>query len=59
MITGVIAALVTAMVLGLWFQSTRGISIAAAAALTMIYPVLLVLILIGTGIAAYFHFIRK
>lgn len=59
MVAGITAALVTAMVLGLWFSSTRGMSIGAAALLTFLYPSLLAPILIGSGIAIYYQVKRK
>lgn len=53
------AALVTVMVLGMWFNVTRPLSIAAAAALTFIYPQLLIVILIGVGFALWVRYFRK
>lgn len=53
------AALIAAAVLGLWFPNTRGIAIAAIAMLTLAYPWLVVLILLGAGAAFYFFRIRK
>ena len=53
------AALVTALVLGLWFNSTRPMSIAAAAILTFMYPELLVLVLLGSALAVWHHHFRK
>lgn len=53
------AALVTALVLGLWFNSTRPMSIAAAAILTFMYPELLVFVLIGSALAVWHHHFRK
>jgi hypothetical protein len=41
--------------MGLWFSTTRGISIAATAVLVFIFPWLAVLILIGSA-AAFFAF---
>ena len=59
MSTGITAALVAAAVLGLWFSTTRGISIAAVAALTLLYPWLVVPILIASAAAFYRFRIRK
>ena len=56
MSTGITAALVVAAVLGLWFSTTRGMSIAAVAALTLLHPWLVVPILIA--LAAAFHRFR-
>jgi hypothetical protein len=56
---GITAALLAAAVLGLWFSATRGISIAAAAALTFLFPWLAVPILIGSSLAFYVFRIRK
>ena len=44
---GVVAALITAGFLGLWFPTTRGIAVAALAALTFFYPWLVVPMLIA------------
>jgi hypothetical protein len=52
---GIIAALITAGVLGLWFPSTRAIAICAIAALAFMFPWLVVAILIGAA-AAFFLF---
>ncbi|MGE8450059.1 MAG: hypothetical protein ACN6OP_05410 [Pseudomonadales bacterium] len=59
MTPGIQAALVTVLVLGMWFNVTRPMSIAAAAALTFMYPLLLILILIGAGIALWVGYFRK
>lgn len=53
------AALLTAVVLGLWFNVTRPLSIAAAAALTFMYPQLLIGVVIGVGIALWVRYFRK
>jgi len=53
------AALVTAGVLGLWFSSTRGISIGAVAILTFVFPWLVVLVVIGSVLAVYLFRIRN
>jgi len=49
----VTAALVSAGVLGLWFSSTRGIAIMAIAALSFMFPVLAVLILVGSALSFF------
>jgi hypothetical protein len=59
LVEGITAALITAGVLGLWFSSTRGISIAAVAALTFLFPWLGVVVLIGSFAAFYLFRIRK
>lgn len=56
MTEGITSALVAAFVLGLWFPTTRGMSIAAAAILTFIYPSLLAAILGGAAALAYVRF---
>ena len=55
MVASITAALVVAAVMGLWFSTTRGISIAATAVLVFMFPWLAVLILIGSA-AAFFVF---
>lgn len=59
MSTGITSALITAMVLGLWFNSTRPFSIAAATALTFMYPPLAVLVVLSSVIALYLRLTRK
>jgi hypothetical protein len=54
-----LAALITALVLGMWFNSTRPMSIAAAAILTFMYPQLLALVLIGVGVALWLRYFRR
>ena len=56
---GAIAALITAGFLGLWFSTTRGIAIAAIAALTFFFPWLVVPVLIASVAAFYLFRIRK
>ncbi len=56
---GFIAALVTAGVLGLWFSSTRVVSIAAVAALAFLFPWLGALVLIASAVAFYLFRFRK
>lgn len=55
----VTAALIVAGILGLSFAQTRGIAIAAIAALTFIYPMALIAVLAGAAIAFYLRFLRK
>lgn len=55
----VTAALIVAGILGLSFAQTRGIAIAAIAALTFIYPMALLAVLAGVAIAIYLRFLRK
>jgi hypothetical protein len=56
---GITAALIAAGVLGLSFSSTRGMAIAAIAALTYIYPALVILILALVGVSLYLRHFRK
>jgi hypothetical protein len=56
---GVTAALTVAGVLGLAFSSTRGMAIAAIAALTFIYPALVIPILALVGVLLYLRHFRK
>lgn len=57
MSASVTAALIAAGVLGLAFPSTRGMAIAAIAALVFIYPLALLAVLVG--VAIYFiHFLK-
>ncbi len=53
MVASITAALVAAGVLGMWFSTTRGISIAAIATLVFMFPWLAVLVLIGSAAAFY------
>ncbi len=55
----VTAALIVAGILGLSFSSTRGMAIAAIAALTFIFPMALIAVLAGAAIAFYLRFFRK
>ena len=48
------AALIAAALLGLWFTSTRLMSIAAFAALCFLYPPLVVIVIIGVALAFYY-----
>jgi hypothetical protein len=43
----------------MWFNATRPMSIAAAAILTFMYPQLLILVLIGAGVALWLRCFRK
>jgi hypothetical protein len=55
----VTAALIVASVVGIWFSSTRVISIGAIALLVFLHPWLVVLVLIGSATAFYLFRIRK
>jgi hypothetical protein len=55
----VTAALITVGLLGLAFSTTRGLAIAAIAALTFIYPAVAILVIAGAGVAIYFKHFRK
>ena len=55
----ILAALVTVLALGRRFNTTRPMSIAAAAILTFMYPQLLILVLIGAGVALWLRCFRK
>ncbi len=59
MVAGITAALVTAGVLGLWFSSTRVLSISAVAILAFVFPWLVVLVLCGSAAAFYIFRIRR
>ena len=59
MVSSITAALITAGVLGLWFTSTRILSLAAFAVLVFIFPWLVSLILLGSVAAFYVFRIRK
>lgn len=54
-----VAALLTVLVLGMWFNSTRFLSIAAAAALSFMYPQLLVFVLLGAALVAWYRYSGK
>jgi hypothetical protein len=41
------------------FNSTRPLAIAAVAALAFIYPALILLIIVGAGVAIYLNHFRK
>ncbi len=58
MVVGITSALLVAGLLGLAFSSTRGLAIAAIAALTFIYPVVAILVVAGLGVAIYIKVIR-
>jgi hypothetical protein len=55
----VTAALIVAGVVGLWFPSTRVISIGSIALLVFLHPWLAVLVLAGSATAFYLFRIRK
>lgn len=59
MVAGITAALITAGVLGLWFSSTRVLSISAVAILAFVFPWLVVLVLLGSVAAFYIFRIRR
>ena len=59
MAANVTAALIVAGILGLMFSTTRGMAITAIAALTFIFPIALLAVLVGAAIATYLHFFRK
>ncbi len=59
MVASITAALIAAGILGLAFSSTRGVAIAAIAALTFIYPALSIVVIVGAGVAIYFNLSRK
>ncbi len=59
MAAGLVAALITAGVLGMWFSTTRVVAISAIAALTFIFPWLGALVLIASAAAFYLFRLRK
>lgn len=59
MAVSVTAALIVAAVVGLWFPSTRVISVGAIALLVFLHPWLVVLVLIGSATSFYLFRIRK
>ena len=59
MTSRILVALTTVLILGMWFNSTRPISIAAAAILTFMYPPLLALVMVGVGVTLWVRFFRK
>lgn len=59
MAAGLVAALITAGFLGLWFSTTRAVAIAAIAALTFFFPWLVVPVLIASVAGFYLFRIRK
>ena len=59
MVASITGALVVAAVMGLWFSTTRGISIAAVAVLTFVHPWLAIPILLGSAAAFYVFKINK
>lgn len=59
MSASITAALIAAGLLGLIFSSTRGMAIAAIAALTFIYPLVVIVVLAGTAAALYLRHLRK
>ena len=55
----ILAALLAVLVLGMWFNSTRPMSITAAAILTFMYPMLVILVVIGSALAAWHFYVRQ
>ncbi len=55
----VTSALIAAALLGIWFSTTRWISVGAFALLCLLYPWLTVVVLIAVIWAFYFFKIRK
>jgi hypothetical protein len=55
----VTAALIVTGVVGIWFSTTRFISIGAIALLVFLHPWLVVLVLMGSATAFYLFRIRK
>jgi membrane protein YdbS with pleckstrin-like domain len=53
------AALIAAALLGMWFSATRWIAIAAAAALCLLFPWLVVLVIVGVAWAFHFFKVRN
>lgn len=45
--------------MGMSFNSTRPVAIAAIAALTFIYPALVILVIAGAGVSLYLTHFRK
>jgi hypothetical protein len=58
MTVGLTAALLVTAALGISFRTTRGIGIAAVAALCFIFPLLAIVVLIGVSALAY-YFLRR
>jgi hypothetical protein len=59
LVASITAALIAAGILGLAFSTTRGVAIAAIAALTFIYPALAIVVIVGAGVAIYLNLSRK
>lgn len=59
MTNSVNAALIVAGAMGLWFPSTRGYAIVATAALSFIYPWLVIVVLLASAAGVYLHHLRK
>lgn len=53
------AALVTISAVGIWFPTTRWLSVSALALLCAQYPWTTVPILVGVGVAFYYFKLRK
>ena len=59
MAAGLVTALITAGLLGLWFSTTRVVAIGAIAALTFLFPWLVVPVLIASVAAFWLFRFRK
>ena len=59
MAAGLVAALIAVGFLGLWFSSTRVVAIGAIAALTFLFPWLVVPVLIASVAAFWLFRFRK
>ncbi len=59
MTPSITAALITAGVLGMWFNSTRGIAIGAIAILTLVHGWLVAVVVIASALCFYLFRIRK
>jgi len=51
--------LIAAALLGMWFSATRWIAIAAAAALCLLFPWLVVIVIVGVAWAFHYFKIRN
>jgi hypothetical protein len=54
-LASITAALIAAALLGIWFNATRWISVAAFAVLCLLYPWLVAFVIVGVA-WAFFHF---
>ena len=55
----ILAALLAVLVLGIWFNATRPLSITAAAILTFMYPKLVILVVVGSALVAWQLYFRR